>query len=85
MDDLMLEPEVERAPNVHAHPLDPISVALGAIFTILGAVFLFGDVNAADLNFAWAGAALFGAIGLLLIALGLKRHAKQDAERPTPL
>lgn len=76
MDDLTLETEVERPADMHAHPLDPISLALGTIFVIPGAVFLFGDVNATDLNFAWIGAALFGAIGLLLIALGLKRHAK---------
>lgn len=85
MDDSTLEPEIEKPVNLHAHPLDPISLALGTIFVIPGAIFLFGDVSATDLNFAWIGAALFGAIGLLLIALGLKRHAKQDVGSPTPL
>jgi hypothetical protein len=78
VDDLTLEQEVEKPVDAHQHPLDPISLALGTIFVIPGAVFLFGDVNATDLNLAWAGAGLFGAIGLLLIALGLKRHARRN-------
>lgn len=72
-DELELEPEPTR-PNDQLHPLDPISLAFGIIFTLAGALFLFGDVSAADLSPTWGFAALFGAIGLLLLAVGLRRH-----------
>ena len=70
--DLELELEPER--SVHLHPLDPISLALGIIFTLLGAVFLFGDIDAASVSMAWLWAAVFGSIGLLLLAVGIRRQ-----------
>lgn len=71
-----LELEVDPARSIHQHPLDPISLAFGAIFTILGAVFLFGDIDAASLSMAWVWAAASGAVGLLLLAVGLRRHRR---------
>ena len=69
-----LELELEQERSVHHHELDPISLAFGVIFTLLGAVFLFGDIDAANVSMAWAWAALFGAVGLLLLAVGIRRH-----------
>ena len=73
------EPELELGPDpsVHKHPLDPISLAFGAMFTILGAVFLFGDIDAASLSLAWVWAPVLGAIGLLLLGIGIRRHQQK--------
>ena len=71
-----LELELEPERPEHRHPLDPISLAFGIIFTILGAVFLFGDISAASVSMAWFWAGVFGAIGLLLLAVGVRRHLK---------
>ncbi len=78
MDETATQNELELEPerSLHNHPLDPISLAFGAIFTILGAVFLFGDVDAASLSMAWVWAGLFGATGLVLLAIGVRRHLK---------
>lgn len=72
------EIELELGPerSIHHHPFDPISLAFGAIFTILGAVFLFGDFDAASLGIAWLWASVFGAFGLLLLAVGIRRHRR---------
>ncbi len=56
----------------HAHTLDPISLALGLIFAVAGGVFLFGDVNATDASPTWLAVSLFGAAGVILIAMGLR-------------
>ena len=77
--ELELEPD-HPVSSPHAHAFDPISVAFGAIFAILGAVFLFGNIDASTLSMAWAWAALFGAIGLLLFAVGLRRHVRTTHE-----
>lgn len=75
--ELDLQPEFGSEPSIHHHPLDPISLAFGAIFTIMGAVFLFGNIEAASLSLAWLWAALFGAVGLLLLAVGVRRHQRR--------
>ena len=76
--DREVEVELELGPerSTHHHALDPTSLAFGAIFTILGAVFFFGDIDAANLGMAWLWASLFGAIGLLLLAVGVRRYRK---------
>ena len=63
----------EPTTSEHAHPLDPISLALGLIFAVVGGVFLFGDIDAANANPAWIVVSFFGAIGLCLVAIGLRR------------
>ena len=77
--ELWPEPEAEPQPSLQSHPLDPISLAFGAIFAILGAVFLFGDIDAESVSMAWAWAGLFGAIGLLLIAVGVRRYRRDGS------
>ena len=77
-----LELDLERERSVHFHPLDPISLAFGVILTILGAVFLFADIDAASVSMAWAWAALFGAVGLLLLAVGIRRHRQEPPSPP---
>lgn len=85
MDDAVTrsDQELELGPerSVHNHPLDPISLAFGVIFTIVGAAFLFGDIEAASLSIAWAWAGLFGTIGLLLLAIGIRRQ-RTNASHP---
>lgn len=73
------EPELELGPepSVHKHPLDPISLTFGAMFTIVGAVFLFGDIDAASVSMAWVWAPFLAAIGLLLLAIGIRRHQRK--------
>lgn len=75
------DPGPERPTQSQSHPLDTISLAFGAIFTILGAVFLFGDVDAETLSMAWAWSGLLGAVGLLLLAIGVKRHRGSEHHR----
>lgn len=69
-----LELELEARRSTHSHPLDPISLAFGVVFTILGGVFFFGNIDTSELSMAWAWAGLFGAVGLLLLAVGARRH-----------
>ena len=82
MDELTIENEIETEGSVHRHPLEPISLAFGVIFAILGLVFVFGDIDAKNVSSAWVWAALFGAIGLLLLAVGVRRHLSSEGHRP---
>ena len=68
--------ELEEESSKHRHALDPLSVVFGAIFSLLGALFLFGDIDAATVTTAWAWAALFGTAGLVLIAVGIQRQRR---------
>lgn len=76
MDEAATETELQPESPVHTHLLDTISLAFGAIFMVLGAVFLFGDVDASTISPAWAWAGFLGAVGLLLLAVGLRRHRR---------
>ncbi len=67
-----LESNEHTRGNDHIHPLDPISLALGLIFAVIGGAFLFGDVDAANASPAWVVVSLFGALGVILIAIGLR-------------
>jgi hypothetical protein len=58
--------------SVHRHDLEPISVAFGVIFATLGAVFLFGDLDASMVSPEWGWGSLFGVMGLLLLAVGVR-------------
>jgi hypothetical protein len=73
--DLESSPEGQDR-SVHRHGLDPISVAFGVIFAVLGFTFLLGDVDASKLSGAWGWAGLFGALGFLLIAMGVRRQRR---------
>jgi hypothetical protein len=52
--------------------MDPISLAFGLIFCVLGLAFLLGDLDASTLSGAWAWAGSFGVFGVLLVAIGLR-------------
>jgi hypothetical protein len=57
------------------HPLDPISLAFGAIFVILGLAFLSGlDVSGLEAPGAWA--AVLASVGVLLLAIGARRQKR---------
>jgi hypothetical protein len=77
-----LELDVGPEDSIHRHPLDPISIAFGAIFTLIGALFLLGDVDAATLNAGWAWAGLSAAFGMLFIAIGVRRHQRSIEPKP---
>lgn len=76
MDEAATETDLQQQPRQHTHPVDTISLAFGAIFVILGSVFLFGDVDASSISAAWAWAGFLGAVGLLLLAIGFRRHRR---------
>jgi hypothetical protein len=62
--------------SVHRHDLDVVSVAFGAIFAVLGFVFLIGDVDASGLSSTWGWVAFLGALGVVLVALGARLHRR---------
>ena len=76
MDEAATETDLQQQSPPHTHPVDTISLAFGAIFVILGSVFLFGDVDASSISAAWAWAGFLGAVGLLLLAIGFRRHRR---------
>jgi hypothetical protein len=79
MDETVTETELTPEPPHQTHPVDTISLAFGIIFVILGAVFLFGDIDASSIDIAWAWAGFLGAVGLLLLAIGFRRYRRLDA------
>lgn len=59
----------------HRHDLDPLSLAFGVVFVILGAAFLAGlDVSTLDAPNAWAAG--LTSVGVLLLALGARRQKR---------
>ena len=56
------------------HDLDPFSLVFGATFALLGAVFLFGRLDAAQLHLRWVWPIPFIVLGLVLIALAARRE-----------
>lgn len=74
MDEGALQNESQIEASIHRHPLDPIALAFGIIFALFGLVFVFADIDADSVSAAWLWASLLGAIGLVLIAAGIRRH-----------
>ena len=72
----LMESETRGSGSEHRHSLEPISLAFGTIYVILGLVFVFGDIDADSISAAWIWASVSGAIGLLLLAVGLRRHRR---------
>jgi drug/metabolite transporter (DMT)-like permease len=64
------------------HPFDPVSMVLGALFTVIGVAFLFGDVNVANLPPALTWPVPLVVVGLAVISLALSgsRSARRDLE-----
>lgn len=63
----------DEAEPSHRHPMDAISLAFGAIFVILGVVFLTGfDVSTLDGPETWT--AVLASVGALLLAIGARRQ-----------
>ena len=65
------------------HDLDPFSLVFGATFALLGAVFLFGRLDAAQLHLRWVWPIPFIVLGLVLIALAARRE-RPPAIPPAP-
>ena len=80
MDEIALQNESQTEASIHRHPLNPIALAFGVIFTLLGLVFVFADIDADSVSAAWLWASLLGAIGLVLIAVGVRRHRASSSD-----
>ena len=52
---------------------DPPSIVAGLVVIALGAVLMADATGAVELGFAWLGPVAFGALGAILLALGLSR------------
>ena len=81
MDETTIPNEIRDNESEHRHPLEPISLAFGAIFVMLGLAFVFGDIDPDTISAAWIWACVFGALGLLLMAVGIRRHRRATGLR----
>lgn len=80
MHEIGLQDESQTEGSIHRHPLDPLALAFGVIFGLLGLVFVFIDIDADSVSAAWLWAGLLGAIGLVLIAAGVRRHRASPSD-----
>jgi hypothetical protein len=76
-DDAIAIDKPVREPSVHRHDLDIVSVAFGVVFAIAGLVFLLADVDASNIGSPGGWIALLGALGILLVAMGARRHRRE--------
>lgn len=61
--------------DTHHHDLDPLSLAFGVVFVILGGAFLAGlDVSTLGAPSLWAAG--LTSVGVLLLALGARRQKR---------
>jgi hypothetical protein len=55
---------------VKRHKVDPVSLVAGLFFAVIGLLFLFTKVEAADLGASWVWPLPVLAVGLLMLTLG---------------
>lgn len=60
------------------HPLDPLSLVFGLLFTGIALMFLGGHRSVADLGAAWLWPAPIIAAGLLVFLYGAKRMLRSE-------
>ncbi len=58
------------------HETDPLSLAFGVIFAMIGGAFLFGDIDAFEFVSVWALPSVLLATGIVLGAVAIARHRK---------
>jgi hypothetical protein len=63
------------------HPLDPLSLVFGLLFTAIALAFLGGDRSVADLGAAWLWPIPIITIGLLMLLYGAKRLFRHEPLR----
>jgi hypothetical protein len=62
------------------HRLDPLSLVPGIFFGVIALVFLFGDIDATDIEARWMLPLPFLFVGLLIAAIGIRRLQPRDEE-----
>lgn len=66
--------EFDERRSVHAHPLEVVSLTLGVLLLALGLAFAIFDIDVTQASLGWIGFGLLGAVGLMLVAAGVKRQ-----------
>jgi hypothetical protein len=68
------------------HPFDPISMILGAVFTLIGVTFLVGDVNVTNLPPAltWPVPLVMVGLAVIALAVGGSRSGRTHAVAEAP-
>jgi len=67
------------------HDLDPFSLVAGALFAIVGLIFLFGSIDVASVPRAWAWPIpliIVGALIVVLAASGVRRRSTGSEDAP---
>ncbi len=60
------------------HRLDPFSLVFGAMFSLVGALFLFARTDVEDLHLKWIWPVPLIVLGALIIALSVRESRTRD-------
>lgn len=60
------------------HGLDPFSLVFGAVFSIIGGLFLFARTDVEDLHLKWIWPIPLIVLGGLIIALSLRENRRRE-------
>lgn len=66
--------DLDEPRSPHAHPLEVISLTLGVVLLTMGLAFALFDIDVTEASLAWVGFGVLAATGLMLVAVGVKRH-----------
>ena len=69
---------------MYRHDLDPIALVFGALFTVLGLVYVAGHWSWFDFRSGWILAALLIALGLAGVFSASRRASRKDANAAVP-
>ena len=61
---------------MNRHETDPLSLAFGSIFLVIGALFWFGDIDAFEFVSVWALPVGLVSLGLVLGAVAVVRYRR---------
>ena len=57
--------------------VDPVTLASGAVVTVLGALLLLDSLDAISFSLGWAAVAFSAGLGVILVVSGLARDAPE--------
>jgi hypothetical protein len=63
---------------VKRHPLDPFSLVFGAMFALVGMLFLFARVDIGSLHLKWVWPIPLIVLGILIIGLAARSEARPE-------